>query len=94
MLIRAGPDGLAAGRIADLTGSLPSTLSSNLSSLGGAGLVQSRREGRSIIYSANFGAMGELLAFLVENCCDGAPEICAPISDTLNRVACCQPERV
>lgn len=92
LLIKAGPEGLPAGRIAELTGSLPNTLSSNLSSLSGAGLVQSRREGRSIIYSAHFGAMSELLAFLVEDCCNGAPEICAPISDTLSRVACCHPE--
>ena len=81
LLVRAGPDGLAAGEIARATGSLPNTLSTNLGILAAAGLVASRREGRSIIYTAGYARMRELLAFLMEDCCAGAPEICAPIAD-------------
>ena len=80
MLVRAGPVGMAAGEIARATGALPNTLSSNLNILSGAGLATSRREGRSIIYAAAYPQMRELLAFLVEDCCCGHPEICAPLS--------------
>jgi DNA-binding transcriptional ArsR family regulator len=79
-LVQAGPEGLAAGEIARATGSLPNTLSTNLNILAGAGLVASRREGRSIIYTAGYERMRELLAFLVEDCCAGKPEICAPLA--------------
>ena len=79
-LVAAGPEGLAAGEIARTTGSLPNTLSSNLAILTAAGLTRSRREGRSILYSADFGAMRGLLAYLMEDCCGGRPEICADIS--------------
>ena len=59
---------------------LPNTLSTNLGILAQAGLVTSQREGRSIIYRAHYEAMGELLAYLVEDCCAGSPEICAPLA--------------
>jgi DNA-binding transcriptional ArsR family regulator len=55
-------------------------LSASLNILSHAGLVASRREGRSIIYNANYDAMRRLLAFLMEDCCGGAPEICAPLA--------------
>jgi DNA-binding transcriptional ArsR family regulator len=80
LLVRAGPEGMAAGEIARATGSLPNTLSTNLSLLAKAGLVSSRREGRSIIYLAGYERMRELLAFLMEDCCAGKPEICAPLA--------------
>jgi len=80
LLVQAGRDGMAAGEIARTTGALPNTLSSNLNILSGAGLVSSRREGRSIIYSAAYDRMRELLAFLMEDCCAGKPEICAPLA--------------
>jgi len=80
LLVQAGPGGMAAGDIARATGALPNTLSSNLNILSGAGLVTSRRVGRSIIYSAGYGQMRELLAFLMEDCCAGSPEICAPLA--------------
>jgi DNA-binding transcriptional ArsR family regulator len=80
LLVRAGAEGMAAGEIARATGVLPNTLSSNLSILSVAGLVSSRRDGRSIIYAAAFGHMRELLAFLMEDCCAGKPEICAPLA--------------
>ena len=79
LLVQAGPGGLAAGEIARATGSLPNTLSTNLGILAAAGLVASRRDGRSIIYTAGYEAMRELLAFLMEDCCAGKPEICAPL---------------
>ena len=80
LLVQAGADGMAAGEIARATGALPNTLSSNLNILSGAGLVTSRRDGRSIIYAAAYGQMRELLAFLMEDCCAGKPEICAPLA--------------
>lgn len=79
MLVRAGPDGMAAGEIARASGSLPNTLSANLNILAAAGLVGARREGRSIIYTAAYERMRDLLAFLMEDCCGGKPEICAPL---------------
>ncbi|THD62970.1 metalloregulator ArsR/SmtB family transcription factor [Phenylobacterium sp.] len=79
LLVRAGPEGLAAGEIARATDSLPNTLSANLNILAAAGLVDSRRDGRSIIYTAGYDRMRELLAFLMEDCCGGNPEICGPL---------------
>jgi len=83
-LIQAGPDGLPAGEIARRLGTLPNTLSANLNVLSHAGLISSRRLGRSIIYSANYDAMTDLLAFLMEDCCAGSPEICSPLAGVLN----------
>jgi ArsR family transcriptional regulator len=81
LLVKAGAEGLAAGEIARATGSLPNTLSANLNVLAGAGLVAPRRAGRSIVYAASYGRMRELLGFLVEDCCGGKPEICAPLAE-------------
>jgi ArsR family transcriptional regulator, arsenate/arsenite/antimonite-responsive transcriptional repressor len=89
-LVKAGPAGMAAGDIARATGSLPNTLSTNLGVLAGAGLVSSRREGRSIVYTAGYARMSELLAFLMEDCCGGQPEICAPLAEIA--AACCAAE--
>lgn len=80
LLVRAGADGMAAGDIARATDAAASTLSANLSILSRAGLVDSRRDGRSIIYSAAYGQMRDLLAFLMEDCCAGNPAICAPLA--------------
>ena len=80
LLIQAGPEGMAAGDIARATGAPPSTLSTNLNILSGAGLIASRRDGRSIIYTAAYERMRDLLAFLMEDCCAGRPEICAPLA--------------
>ncbi len=89
-LVQAGAAGLAAGEIARATGARPNTLSSNLSILSAAGLASSRREGRSIIYAAGYGRMGDLLAFLLEDCCGGKAAICAPLAEVAAR--CCAPE--
>ena len=85
LLVRAGHDGMAAGEIARATGSLPNTLSANLNILAGAGLVAARREGRSMIYTAGYERMRGLLAFLMEDCCAGKPEICAPLATVASR---------
>ncbi|MEW5688369.1 MAG: metalloregulator ArsR/SmtB family transcription factor [Pseudomonadota bacterium] len=82
LLVRAGPSGMAAGEIARALGSLPNTLSTNLGILSAAGLVSSRRDGRSIVYAARYESMRDLLAFLMEDCCAGNPEICAPLTQT------------
>jgi ArsR family transcriptional regulator, arsenate/arsenite/antimonite-responsive transcriptional repressor len=88
LLVQAGPQGLAAGEIARHLGVLPNTLSASLNVLSHAGLIGSRREGRSIIYTAQYNAMRNLLAFLMEDCCAGSPEICAPLAVVANQ--CCE----
>ena len=89
LLVRAGPKGVAAGVIARELDILPNTLSANLALLHHAGLVVSRRDGRSIIYSADYARMGTLLGFLVEDCCNGDKAICASLVEIANRAACC-----
>ncbi len=69
LLVQAGPDGLSAGAISEELGTPQNTLSFHLSHLSHAGIVSSRREGRSIIYLANVDMMCELIGFLVEDCC-------------------------
>ena len=87
LLVRAGPDGMAAGEIARATGSLANTLSANLSVLAAASLVRPRRDGRSIIYTAGYDQMSGLLAYLMEDCCGGDAAICAPLAEIA--AACC-----
>ena len=88
LLVQKGPDGLPAGEIGERL-HLPSpTLSFHLNQLRFAGLVTSRRQSRSIIYSANFEAMNGLIAYLTENCCGGRPELCAPAAGSA-----CAPSR-
>lgn len=89
MLVQAGREGIAAGEIARRIGVPPNTLSANLAILGHAGLVQSRREGRSVIYAAAYDRMTGLLRYLMEDCCQGSPAICAPLVEMLDRAACC-----
>jgi DNA-binding transcriptional ArsR family regulator len=78
LLVQAGPEGLPAGRIAETLDIAPSALTFHFDRLRLAGLVTVQREGRSMIYAAQFDAMNELLGFLTENCCQGAPDKCAP----------------
>jgi len=89
LLVKAGPDGIAAGEIAQALDLPQNTLSAQLTILANAGLVGSRRAGRSIIYSANYDGMSELLVYLMEDCCQGRPEICAPLSGLAGRADCC-----
>ena len=76
LLMREGPDGVPAGLIADRLGVPAPTLSFHIAYLSRAGLVNSRREGRSILYSANYRGMNALLTYLTEDCCGGRPEVC------------------
>lgn len=76
LLVQAGPEGRAAGAIADKLDLPASSLSFHLAHLTRAGLIEQRRESRSLIYSADFEAMNGLVGFLTENCCGGAS--CAP----------------
>jgi ArsR family transcriptional regulator len=78
LLVQAGPDGMAAGHVAERLGLAPNTLTFHFDRLRTAGLVTVRRDGRSMIYAARFETMNGLLAFLTENCCQGAAEACAP----------------
>jgi DNA-binding transcriptional ArsR family regulator len=87
LLVRAGDQGVAAGEIAREIGVPSSTLSTHLTILAHAGLIRSRREGRSILYRADYDAMRDLLGFLVADCCGGRPEICAPLNDIAQ--TCC-----
>ena len=87
LLVRAGEAGMPAGEISRKMEMLPNTLSANLNILGGAGLITSRRDGRSIIYAVEYKRVQELLAYLMEDCCGGRSEICAPLASIVNR--CC-----
>jgi ArsR family transcriptional regulator, arsenate/arsenite/antimonite-responsive transcriptional repressor len=80
LLVQAGPEGMPAGEIATTLKLAPNTLTFHFDRLRGAGLVTVRRDGRSMIYAARFDTMNALLAFLTENCCQGAPEACAPLT--------------
>jgi DNA-binding transcriptional ArsR family regulator len=77
LLVRAGPEGVAAGEVADQLKLAPNTLSFHFDRLRTAGLVTVRREGRSMIYAARYETMTALIAFLTENCCESAPAQCA-----------------
>lgn len=78
LLIQAGDNGMAAGAIAEKLGVPNSSLSFHLAHLTRAGLIQQRRQGRSLIYTADYAAMNALVGYLMENCCGGAA--CAPES--------------
>ena len=88
LLVVAGPEGIPAGAIGEALAIPPATLSFHLKELVHAGLIESRRESRSIRYSLCTSAVKELFEFLMEDCCSGRPEICAP---ALNPV-CCLPD--
>src|SRR5262252_5758642 len=78
LLVEAGPDGLPAGQVATALKLAPNTLTFHFDRLRGAGLVSVRRNGRSMIYAARYDTMNDLLGYLTENCCKGAPETCVP----------------
>jgi ArsR family transcriptional regulator, arsenate/arsenite/antimonite-responsive transcriptional repressor len=78
LLVQVGPEGLPAGGIGERLALPAATLSFHLSQLKQAGLVAFRREGRSLIYAAEYAAMNGLLAYLTENCCQGDASACDP----------------
>ncbi|AWN53335.1 metalloregulator ArsR/SmtB family transcription factor [Methylobacterium sp. 17Sr1-1] len=79
-LLHAYPEGIPAGRLAAASGCAPSTLTFHLRQLQEAGLVESRRQGASMIYSARPAGLADLTAYLTEACCGGKPEACLPVS--------------
>ncbi|MCJ2187990.1 ArsR/SmtB family transcription factor [Novosphingobium beihaiensis] len=87
MLVQTGAEGLMAGEIAQKLGVPPSTMSHHLANLERAGLAASERESRVIRYRADYGGMRRLLSFLMEDCCQGDPLVCADILE----IAACRP---
>jgi DNA-binding transcriptional ArsR family regulator len=89
LLVQAGLEGLPPGQIAERLKLAPPTLSFHLAQLKHADLVQVRRDGRSLIYTVNYEAMNELMAFLTDNCCGAAAgcfvPVCEPESATIVR---------
>ncbi|MEQ8653957.1 MAG: metalloregulator ArsR/SmtB family transcription factor [Kiloniellales bacterium] len=81
LLVRAGERGLPAGEIARELGVPHNTLSTHLSLLTGAGLLEAERQGRQIVYRVEVAGTRRLMGFLLEDCCQGRPELCAPHTD-------------
>jgi ArsR family transcriptional regulator, arsenate/arsenite/antimonite-responsive transcriptional repressor len=90
-LVRKEPNGLAAGELAVLLEVPANTLSAHLSILTRARLVTSERRSRSIVYRANLVEFHDVVVFLLRDCCDGRPEVCAPVVESLQ--SCCSPKR-
>jgi len=90
LLVKHEPDGLAAGDVARSLAIPQNTMSSHLSVLSRAGLVSARRFGRSIVYRADFACLRTVMLFMLRDCCEGRPEICAPLIEDLT--PCCQPK--
>jgi ArsR family transcriptional regulator, arsenate/arsenite/antimonite-responsive transcriptional repressor len=79
LLVRAGSEGVPAGEIASRLGAVQNTVSAHLKVLDHAGLIRSERDGRVIRYRADMIGFRDLLAYLMEDCCNGAPELCRPV---------------
>ena len=90
LLVKAGAEGLPAGEIATRLGTVQNNMSSHLKILTHAGLVRASRDGRSVRYSADMTGFRNLLAYLMEDCCNGSPELCRPVIDAV--VCDCQEE--
>jgi DNA-binding transcriptional ArsR family regulator len=88
-LVKAGPDGLAAGEIARRVGILPNTLSASLTILAHADLVFATRQGRWIIYAVRYERMAGVLGFLLQDCCNGSAAVCGPLLSIVSAAACC-----
>ncbi|MCZ8548673.1 ArsR family transcriptional regulator [Mesorhizobium qingshengii] len=79
LLVKAGPGGLPAGEIGARLGTVQNTMSAHLKILDHAGLVRAERDGRMIRYVVDMTGLRDLLAYLMEDCCNGAPELCQPV---------------
>ncbi|MHA7900490.1 MAG: ArsR/SmtB family transcription factor [Henriciella sp.] len=88
MIVKAEPEGLSAGDLAQRLSVQPNTLSAQLNILCASGLVTRKRKGRSIIYKADLAALNELVLYLIEDCCEGRDEVCAPILNAIQSVRC------
>lgn len=83
LLASRGASGMAAGELAAALGQVPSTLSFHLAALEQAGLIQSTRQGRQIIYAVRFAGLRALFGFLTETCCGGRPDLCGDLARLL-----------
>ena len=88
LLVQAGPSGMAAGDIARELAVPPNTMSAHLAVLSRAKLVTAHKEGRSVIYGLDVEGTRDLLSFLVEDCCRGAPNVCTPLIDSALAECC------
>jgi DNA-binding transcriptional ArsR family regulator len=91
LLVKHEPDGLPAGDIARELAVPHNTMSSHLGILSRAGLINSERRSRSIIYRADLARLREVVTFLLRDCCGGHPDVCAPLVDALT--PCCPPKK-
>lgn len=79
LLVKAGGEGIPAGEVASRLGKMQNTMSAHLKVLNQAGLVRAERDGRTVRYVADMTGFRDLLAFLMEDCCNGEPELCRPV---------------
>ena len=91
-LVASEPSGIAAGDLARLIGTPQNTMSAHLAILTRAGLIKSERHSRSIIYRADLDQFRAVMVFLLNDCCGGRPEICAPLMSEL--APCCPPKEL
>lgn len=93
-LVRAGPNGIAAGDLADALGVAAPTMSFHLKELANAGFVTSRKEGRHVFYVADYGGIRRVVDFLMADCCQGDPRLCGPyiIKETCREPSACASE--
>lgn len=91
LLVNHEPDGIAAGELARAVGVPQNTMSSHLAILTQAGLIRGERQSRSILYRADLGRFREMMLYLLQDCCAGRPDICAPLIADLT--PCC-PDKV
>ena len=84
LLVKAGPEGLPAGTVAEQLGVVQNTMSSHLHKLLRAGVLCSERQSRHIIYSVDFDTVRELIVFLMEDCCGNSAAVCEPIARSMN----------
>ena len=85
LLVKAGSNGIPAGEVASRLGTMQNTMSAHLKVLDHAGLVRAERDGRIVRYVADMTGFRDLLAYLMEDCCNGSPELCRPV---INAVTC------
>jgi DNA-binding transcriptional ArsR family regulator len=90
LIMQHEPDGLPAGEVARLLDVPQNTMSSHLAILTRAGLIESERQSRSIVYRAVIGRVREIASFLVQDCCGGRPELCEPL--IADFTPCCAPK--
>ena len=83
LLVKAGPEGMPAGDIAERMDARQNTMSSHLAKLQRAGIISSERDGRHIIYRADFDALGGLIIYLMNDCCGGKADLCVPVAASL-----------